>query len=72
MKKIILSIAMVAFLAGVSSCTCCQKKAECAEECNCECCEKCDSCDCCEKCDSTKCAECENCECCHETEAAQE
>lgn len=57
MKRIFMSLAIVAAMFAAASCACnnCCKKSEAADACceNTECCET--------KCDSTKCADCDKC-----------
>ena len=63
MKKVFMSLAVVAAMFAAASCACnnnSEKAVECTECTECEGCEKADSCCAKECCDSTKCAQCDS------------
>ena len=66
MKKMLMSMAVVAAMFAVASCACCNNSEKAAECCNAECCEACDAVKAC--CDSTKCADCDSTACCNKAE----
>ena len=77
MKKVFMSLAVVAAMFAVASCACCNNSENAAECCK-ECCHECKTevvTECCKECsaeksccDSTKCADCDSTSCCKKAE----